>query len=361
MTIKDIVLFIARFLGVFALLRNTRLSGLRILCYHGISASGTDESKFRCKVFTNTETFARRLNWLARKDYQVLDLSHALALLEKNKLPRRSVVITFDEGFYSFYQTAFGLLREQLFPATVFVTSYYVTKQNPIFRLAVQYMLWKTARQHFELAEVDAHLSGEYDCPTEKDKEEVAWEIFRYAETQLDEEQRVELSRRLGTYLQVDYDNIVRRRFLHLMTLEQIREMHEAGVDIQMHTHRHQFPLKEERAKREIIDNRTALAEVVSRPMVHLAYPSGLWSEQAFEWLKSIGVQSAMTCEMGLNTSETSRLAMRRFIDSENISQLEFEAEMSGAADLLREFRSRVKQWLGRPEETMADVRSQVT
>lgn len=361
MTIKDFVLFIARFLGVFALLRNTRLRGLRILCYHGISPSGTDESKFRLKVFTNSETFARRLRWLARKDYQVLDLSQALELMERRKLPRRAVVITFDEGFYSFYQTAFGLLREHLFPATVFVTSYYVVKQNPIFRLAVQYMLWKTTRRRFDLGEVDTHLTGEYDCRNERDKEEVAWEIFRYAETRLDEAQRVELARRLGTYLDVDYDQIVRRRFLHLMTLDQIREMHEAGVDIQLHTHRHQFPLKEERAKREIIDNRMALAEVVSRPMVHLAYPSGLWSEQAFEWLKSVGVQSAMTCEMGINMLETPRLAMRRFIDSENISQLEFEAEMSGVADLLREWRSKVKHWLGQPEETMADVRSQVT
>jgi peptidoglycan/xylan/chitin deacetylase (PgdA/CDA1 family) len=349
MTIKDIVFFIARSLGFFAFIRNTRLKGLRILCYHGISPNGTDESKFRCKIFTNTETFARRLNWLAKKDYQVLDLSQALELLDKRKLPRRAVVITFDEGFYSFYQTAFGLLREQFFPATVFVTSYYVIKQNPIFRLAVQYMLWKTPRRHFDLAEVDSHLSGEYDCRSEQDKEGVAWEIFRYAETQLDEDQRVDLARRLGTYLDVDYDKIVHRRFLHLMSLEQIREMHEAGIDIQLHTHRHQFPLREERAKREIIDNRTALAEVVSRPMVHLAFPSGLWSEQSFRWLKAVGVQSAMTCEVGVNTWETPRLAMRRFIDSENISQLEFEAEMSGVADLLRELRSKMKHWLGRP------------
>jgi len=361
MTIKDFVLFLGKSLGLFAIIRNTRLQGLRILCYHGIASSGTDESKFRRKIYANTETFARRLNWLARKKYNVLDLSQALELLEKKRLPRRAVVITFDEGFYSFYQTAFGLLREQLYPATVYVTSYYVAKQNPVFRLVVQYMLWKTTRTQFDLSEVDQHLSGEYVCRTEKERDDLAWEIFRFAETRLDEEQRVELARRLGQYLSVDYDQIVRRRFLHLMTPEQIREMHDAGVDIQLHTHRHQFPLKEERARREIIDNRTALAEVVDRPMVHLAYPSGLWSEAAFEWLKAIGVQSAATCEVGPNLPGTSRFSLRRFIDSENISQLEFEAELSGVADLLRNLRSKIKLWRGQPEETMADVRSQVT
>ncbi len=361
MTIKDFVLFASKSLGFFALTRNTQLKGVRILCYHGIGSTGTDESKFRRKIYTNTETFARRLDWLAKKGYNILDLSQALELLDKGRLPRRAVVITFDEGFYSFYQTAFGLLREHLFPATVYVTSYYVAKQNPIFRLTVQYMLWKTAMTQFDLSQVDNHLSGEYSCRTEKDKDDLAWEIFRYAETQLDEEQRVELARRLGDYLGVDYDQIVRRRFLHLMTLEQIREMHDAGVDIQMHTHRHQFPLTEERARREIVDNRDALAEVVTRPMVHLAYPSGLWAESAFDWLKAVGVQSAATCEMGPNLPGTSRLALRRFIDSENISQMEFEAEVSGVADLMRSVRSKIKHWLGKPEETMADVRSQVT
>lgn len=361
MTIKDFVLFVGRSLGLFALIRNSKLKGLRILCYHGVSSVGTDESAFRPKIYTNAETFARRLRWLVRKGYNVLDLSQALELMNKGRLPRRAVVITFDEGLYSFYQTAFGLLREHFFPATVYVTSYYVIKQNPIFRLTIQYMLWKTTMTQFDLSQVDKHLSGEYSCRTEKERDDVAWEIFRYAETRLDEDQRVELARRLGEYLGVDYDQIVQRRFLHLMTLDQIREMHDAGVDIQLHTHRHQFPIAEERVRREIIDNRAALSEVVARPMVHLAYPSGLWSDSAFDWLKSLGVQSAMTCEPGTNLPDVSPFALRRFIDSENISQLEFEAEMSGVADVLRSFRSRIKHWLGQPEETMADVRSQVT
>lgn len=137
--------------------------------------------------------------------------------------------------------------------------------------------------------------------------------------------------------------------------------MHDAGVDIQLHTHRHQFPLKEERARREIIDNRTALADVVARPMVHLAYPDGLCSEAAFEWLKTVGVQSAVTNEVGPNLPETPRLALRRFRDGEDISQLEFEAELSGVADVLRSMRAKIKPWKRHPEKTMANVRSQAT
>ena len=43
MTIKDFVLFIARSLGFFAFIRNTRVRDLKILCYHGIAQDDEHE------------------------------------------------------------------------------------------------------------------------------------------------------------------------------------------------------------------------------------------------------------------------------------------------------------------------------
>jgi hypothetical protein len=51
-------------------------------------------------------------------------------------------------------------------------------------------------------------------------------------------------------------------------------------------------------------------------------------------------VISATTCDTGLNHSDAPPLTLDRFLDGNNISWIEFKAEMSGFSDLLRKARS---------------------
>jgi peptidoglycan/xylan/chitin deacetylase (PgdA/CDA1 family) len=53
----------------------------------------------------------------------------ARALTEGN-LPRRAIVVTFDDGYYDNLQNAKPLLEQHDMPATVFVTSDYMKRQN---------------------------------------------------------------------------------------------------------------------------------------------------------------------------------------------------------------------------------------
>jgi hypothetical protein len=45
-----------------------------------------------------------------------------------------------------------------------------------------------------------------------------------------------------------------------------------------------------------------------------------------------------------LNDTETPPLGLRRFLDADDISRIEFEAELSGFAELLRQSRSHLRQ-----------------
>jgi peptidoglycan/xylan/chitin deacetylase (PgdA/CDA1 family) len=90
-----------------------------ILCYHRFAA-GTGASA--SKMVVSAGNFAAQLDWLARNDYQVLPLSRLQGFLEgRQALPRRSVVITFDDGYESVHRHALPLLRRYGFPATLFV------------------------------------------------------------------------------------------------------------------------------------------------------------------------------------------------------------------------------------------------
>jgi peptidoglycan/xylan/chitin deacetylase (PgdA/CDA1 family) len=86
-----------------------------ILCYHRFGgASG--------KMSVSASSFAQQLDWLARNDYHVIRLAQLVAFLDGQRpLPRRSVVITMDDGYESVHSVALPLLRKHGFAATVFV------------------------------------------------------------------------------------------------------------------------------------------------------------------------------------------------------------------------------------------------
>ncbi len=148
-------------------------------------------------------------------------------------------------------------------------------------------------------------------------------------------------NRALAERLDVDYDRVVRERVFNLVTLEEIQEMAAAGV--QVHTHHHQFPNDEAVARRQLADNRALLEPLTGRRLEHFCYPSGYWSARHWPWLSSAGFKTATTCEPGFNYPETPPLALRRFLDGEHISDLEFEAEMCGYKEILR--RGRAGLW----------------
>ena len=85
---------------------------------------------------------------------------------------------------------------------------------------------------------------------------------------------------------------------------------------------------------REIQQNREFLEALVGKKLQHLCYPSGVWSKQPWSWLDSLGIISATTCDPGLNYSQTPHLGLYRFLDADSISQIEFEAELTGFSEL---------------------------
>jgi hypothetical protein len=59
------------------------------------------------------------------------------------------------------------------------------------------------------------------------------------------------------------------------------------------------------------------------------------------EWLAALGVKSATTIEPGLNYPDTPRFALRRLMDGHPVSDIEFEAEMTGFMEIVRALRER--------------------
>lgn len=91
-----------------------------ILCYHRFSTK-------RGKLVVTPAAFAAQMEFLARNHYKVITLSQFQGFLQgKAPVPRRSVVITIDDGYRSTYDHAYPVLKKFGFPATVYLYSDFI-------------------------------------------------------------------------------------------------------------------------------------------------------------------------------------------------------------------------------------------
>jgi peptidoglycan/xylan/chitin deacetylase (PgdA/CDA1 family) len=344
---KTLLLTLGKWTGLFHLSRRLTARGLRILCYHAFELD--DESRFRPQLFMSRARFARRLDTLRRAGFVVLPLAEALARLRRGDLPANSVVITIDDGFWSVLGVAAPELSSRGFPATLYVSTYYVLKQRPVFRLATQYLMWRSTLHSVDIRGRQWLSDRTLTLDRLAEVDQAEREIIRHGDAEASEDRRQEIARDLAGLLGVDYDAIVSSRALSFLTPAELEQLAECGIDIQLHTHRHGFPGEDrERAFAEIRHNREVLEKLTSRPLVHFCYPSGEWAEHQWPWLEECGIESATTCLAGFNYPETPPLGLRRFLDGENISDLEFEAEVFGFLELLRRLRGGVRRMMGR-------------
>jgi len=144
----------------------------------------------------------------------------------------------------------------------------------------------------------------------------------------------------LGDILNVDYEKLNQDRLFGLVNVDELNQLQEYGVDIQLHTQRHTFPVDEDISRKEIQDNKQAINPFLNSEMTHFCYPSGVWSSRHWKVLEQEEIKTATTCQTGFVDEKSPRFAWPRVLDSSRVSQIEFEAEVSGFNELLRMARS---------------------
>lgn len=333
-SLKNIFLLFCKNAGFFSFAKRLYKKKLRILCYHNFGDAGA--AAWRPGLIMTPDSIERRLSYLADNGYRVLSLDDAVEKIKCGSLPDNSTVITIDDGFTNTKTLAHGIFKKFRFPYTVYVSSYFCKKETPIFNLIIPYMFSLSSLSYIDFHFNRIPVSGKIELNNSSSTHEKINTIIKTGYNDLDHSERTELLEYLGKILEVDYVSIVDSRLFNLMTGEEIKSMSDSGVDIQLHTHRHNWPEDENKALGEIKSNRDFLEPLTRKKLEHFCYPSGIWSTPQLPYLKKAGIKSATTCESGLNDSHTNLLAMNRFLDSEIKSQLVFEAEVSGFYSLIR-------------------------
>jgi len=340
-----VVLTILKALGLFSLARWVTRRKLRILCYHGLWYGG--QPQYGDCLYMDPKQFEERMRWLAASAYPVLPLDEAIRRLDEGGLPNNAVVITIDDGWYSTYRGMVPVLRDLDLPATLYVTTYYVTRGGPVLNVLLDYMVNRAAPSNLSYAELLLDLPAPAFKPdSDSGRALIAEQLARTTDQLPNLQARLEYVLAINRKLRVDLNTILAERLFDLMTETEVRACQAAGIDIQLHTHTHRMhQLDPGKVTDEIVENRAQLARILgSEPgsLRHFCFPSGVYSEHVFDALRASGVVSATTTESGLVSADDERMRLSRILDCQSMTQIELEARLSGIWELL----SAVRNWI---------------
>lgn len=332
-TLKQSSLTLSKQVGLTGWLAQSawRRSRLLILCYHGIALD--DEDRWQPGLYVSAAHLQRRLALLERNRCAVLPLGEAVERLYRNDLPDRAVALTFDDGYYDFMARAWPLLRAHGRPATVYLTTARVDHNFPIVNLFVSYALWK-ARDRVLDAEGLPGLHGRYSLAAADERDRVVREMNQ-AIGHMNAAPKDLVAKSLVQRLGLDYDALAGSRVLTLMRPEEVARLSREGLDVQLHTHLHRNPKDPEAFVRDVLENRDRIQAITGGLATHLCYPSGMYRFAYLPSLRREGITSATTCDPGMAARTADPLLLPRFVDTGSVSDVEFEAWLTGVASCL--------------------------
>lgn len=117
-------------------------NGVVVLMYHDFGYSHNP------KIIT-PKVFEEQMAALAASDYDVISMEQYIAYMEgKRELARKSVLITFDDGYEDYYSIAYPILKKYRLPATNFII---VKHSNEPNKNMLPHLSWDQMRemQHY--------------------------------------------------------------------------------------------------------------------------------------------------------------------------------------------------------------------
>lgn len=244
------------------------------------------------------------------RHFNVLPVGEAIDLWQHGRLPPRSLVITFDDGYADNYTVAYPILRKHGLEAAFFIASGYLNG-GVMFNDLVIESLRRTQLEEINLEWLGLGLGLQNisDLARRRAVTERVLLKVKYLSLQARKEVLARLMSEAGVDRPVDL----------MMTSEQLCALRNGGMEIGGHTMNHPIlaVLDERAAEDEIISNRKHLTQILGQPPRFFAYPNGKpgvdYSARNVQMVRDAGYEAAFTTSWGSLGKESDRFELPRF------------------------------------------------
>jgi len=301
-----------RGLGRVKYMANRAFGRAAILAYHRVADVPLDPQQ----LCVTPERFEEHLRVLVR-DYRPVSLQRLADQLEAGRsAPRRSVVLTIDDGYADNLLNARPLLQRYGIPATVFVTSDHVGTGKEIYTSTlIRVMLLSESLPEELVLSVDGE-NHRWRVPPDADGRMKVHDELRTLLASTDSREREGLAGRLLDWAQMPREP---RPDYRMLTVDELRELAADGlVEIGAHTQTHPrlSSLGWSDQIREITGSREVLEAMLGRPVTAFAYPYGCrgdYNADSVAAAREAGFRVACSVFTGLVTRWTDRWQLPRY------------------------------------------------
>lgn len=314
-----------------------------IALYHGVAPDLSNYGIYNYrKKFILPESFRNHLLWLQPR-FEIIPLATLIERLNRReKLSRRYLAITIDDGYENVYHHAFPLLKEFKIPATVFITTDLVEKRSPLWMDRLEYTLGQT-----EIRRLEITLHGQvhyFNLGSRRERTTTDIYLRHHLKKIPDAERKIlleEIESRSGVTLAPTLETSPYRG----LTWDELREMEKNKIEFAPHTVSHPIlsRMSPERAEEEILASYGLLKKRLEKPLPIFAYPNGQpddFSEATVTILQRHGFQAALTTIPGTINQTSKPFALPRFSLDGSDDLRFFRLTIAGVRKKMRDMRS---------------------
>jgi peptidoglycan/xylan/chitin deacetylase (PgdA/CDA1 family) len=323
MLMKKLALRFLQLCGAFAVSRSMSGNLARVLMYHNFCASaeaGTEAVR--------VDVARRQLEYLRRR-FRIVPLGNLVSRLASGTpLEKNTVALTVDDGRRNFYEFFFPLLQELRIPATFFVVTSFIRREDWIWTDKV---LW-LAEQPRPVDEL------------RRDRIESFFEVLN----RMRPENRNAAIQAIAARMRVSLPKDPPPKYTPCSWSE-LREMADSGlVEIGSHSVTHPIfaSLADEECWDELTASRRQIEQSLRREVKSFCFPNGKPSDYRpahLQLVKEAGYASAAVTHFGMAGSDSNVFELPRMGVSGSPDLLSFSKYVSGAEYFQGKFMARVR------------------
>jgi peptidoglycan/xylan/chitin deacetylase (PgdA/CDA1 family) len=297
-----------------------------ILMYHSVLPNPSLQIDSFGGIAHSESVFRGQMELLAR-DFHPISLEESVKCLRSGNLPKRSVVVTFDDGYADNYEVAMPILNQSGVPATFYVTVDCVENRRQPWPSRLRFAFRTTKLTDWKDS---AGQPWTLDRPTEREAAflsscDVCCQLSGSAQEIFVEGVELELETKMPCEPSV------------MMSYQQMQALQRNGHTVGSHTmtHPNMAYLKDDEASHELRESKRRLELHLEAPIRDFSYPcpalSPHWSTQTLAQSRVAGYETAVTTDNGLMRSGDNPLCLKRIRPSKTIEGLRWNLESAFA------------------------------